>query len=61
MLTLGPETKVSIEKTEGLENIESDYRRRPYFGNPNAPLKIVEYSDSRMPGLQTIPDNNGFG
>ena len=53
----GPETKVSIEKTEGLENMNPITGADHIFGNPNAPVKIVEYSDFECPAcklFQTI-------
>ena len=63
-----PETKVSIEKTEGLENMNPITGADHIFGNPNAPVKIVEYSDFECPAcklFQTIMirvmDNYGKG
>lgn len=52
-----PKTKVPTEKTEGLENMNLITGDDHTFGNPNAPVKIVEYSDFECPAcklFQTI-------
>lgn len=54
---LVPQTKVVTEKVEGLENMNPITSADHIFGNPNAPVKIVEYSDFECPAcklFQTI-------
>lgn len=51
------QTKVVTEKVEGLENMNPITGSDHIFGNPNAPVKIVEYSDFECPAcklFQTI-------